>query len=53
VALTANALAEDRGAYLKSGLDDYLSKPFEKADLAALLERWRRNQAGEAGRGAA
>ena len=37
VALTANAFAEDRAAYLEAGLDDYLAKPFEKADLAALL----------------
>ena len=42
VALTANAFAEDRDAYLQAGLDDYLAKPFEKADLAALLARWRR-----------
>jgi CheY-like chemotaxis protein len=42
VALTANAFAEDRAAYLEAGLDDYLAKPFEKADLAALFARWRR-----------
>jgi CheY-like chemotaxis protein len=42
VALTANAFAEDRAVYLEAGLDDYLAKPFEKADLAALLARWRR-----------
>ena len=41
VALTANAFAEDRNAYLEAGLDDYLAKPFEKADLAALFARWR------------
>ena len=40
VALTANAFAEDRAAYLAAGLDDYLAKPFEKADLAALFARW-------------
>jgi len=40
VALTANAFAEDRAAYLAGGLDDYLAKPFEKADLAALFARW-------------
>jgi signal transduction histidine kinase/DNA-binding response OmpR family regulator len=42
VALTANAFPEDRAHYLAGGLDDYLAKPFEKAELAALLERWRR-----------
>ncbi len=39
VALTANAFAEDRAAYLDAGLDDYLAKPFEKKDLAHLLAR--------------
>jgi CheY-like chemotaxis protein len=56
VALTANAFAEDRDVYLEAGLDDYLAKPFEKADLAALLARWRRpddEQDGRAGIGAA
>jgi PAS domain S-box-containing protein len=56
VALTANAFAEDRAAYLEAGLDDYLAKPFEKADLAALFARWRREGAepeGRAGLGAA
>lgn len=40
VALTANAFAEDRAAYLAAGLDDYLAKPFEASDLAALFARW-------------
>jgi CheY-like chemotaxis protein len=56
VALTANAFAEDRASYLEAGLDDYLAKPFEKADLAALFARWRRPGAepeGQAGLGAA
>ena len=35
MALTANAFAEDRDVYLEAGRDDYLAKPFEKADLAA------------------
>jgi CheY-like chemotaxis protein/anti-sigma regulatory factor (Ser/Thr protein kinase) len=56
VALTANAFAEGRAAYLEAGLDDYLAKPFEKGDLAALLTRWRRRTVeseGQAGLGAA
>lgn len=40
VALTANALSEDRALYLAAGLDDYLSKPFHKEDLDALFARW-------------
>lgn len=56
VALTADAFAEDRDAYLEGGLDDYLAKPFEKADLETLFTRWRqplRGQASRKGRGAA
>ena len=54
VALTANAFAEDRAAYLQAGLDDYLAKPFEKDDLIALLARWRKPaRIGAAGLGAA
>lgn len=41
VALTANAFAEDRAAYLAAGLDDYLAKPFEASDLTSLFARWR------------
>jgi CheY-like chemotaxis protein len=55
VALTANALAEDRATYLEAGLDDYLTKPFEKADLTALFARWGQGvePEGKAGLGAA
>jgi CheY-like chemotaxis protein len=54
VALTANALVEDRAAYLQAGMDDYLAKPFEKDDLIALIARWRKGaKTGATGLGAA
>jgi CheY-like chemotaxis protein len=40
VAVTAHALAQDRERYLGAGLDDYLSKPYSKRQLAGLLGRW-------------
>ena len=46
VALTANAFAEDRQRYLDAGMDDYLAKPFDKAGLEAVLNRWFGQRAG-------
>ena len=40
IALTANAMKEDRDRFLKAGLDDYLSKPFHYNDLIARIEKW-------------
>lgn len=39
VALTANAMASDRESYLRSGMDDYLSKPIDVEELTQCLER--------------
>ena len=40
VALTANAMAEDKQACMDAGMNDYLSKPFKKEDLMACVFRW-------------
>ena len=40
VALTANALVGDAEHCLASGFDDYLSKPFKRHQLDALLRKW-------------
>ena len=40
VALTAHATIGARERCLDAGMDDYLAKPFRKADLQRVLERW-------------
>jgi len=41
IALTANAMQDDRELCLSAGMDDYVTKPFKLPDLTAALERAR------------
>lgn len=40
IALTANAMVGDREKCLRSGMDDYLSKPIKPDKLLALMQKW-------------
>lgn len=40
IALTANALPDDRERCRAAGMNDYLAKPFRREELAAMLDTW-------------
>jgi PAS domain S-box-containing protein len=46
IALTANAMGGDDKKCLEAGMDDYLSKPFKKERLDALISKWLMKKAG-------
>ncbi len=40
IAMTASAMLEDRELCFESGMNDYISKPVQLAELARILARW-------------
>jgi len=40
VAVTANAMQDDKDMCLNAGMDDYISKPIQLDKLVAILEKW-------------
>jgi signal transduction histidine kinase/DNA-binding response OmpR family regulator/HPt (histidine-containing phosphotransfer) domain-containing protein len=40
IALTAHALESSRQTALRSGMDDFLSKPYSKQQLAQIIDKW-------------
>ena len=46
IAITADAMSGDRQKCLQAGMSDYLAKPVEPQQLAAILEKWLKAPAG-------
>lgn len=49
IALTANAMQDDRERCLHAGMDDYMSKPINVDQLTRVLETWATKTAGRSG----
>jgi len=47
IAVTANAMSQDRQLCMNAGMNDYLSKPFKPEDLQAILEKHLGNKKGK------
>jgi signal transduction histidine kinase/CheY-like chemotaxis protein len=41
IAMTANALADDRNKAMNAGMDDYISKPFRIKDIEEKIAKWK------------
>jgi len=40
IAVTANVMQGDRDDCLESGMNDYITKPYNRADLKSVIDRW-------------
>jgi CheY-like chemotaxis protein len=47
IAMTANAMKEDREKTMASGMDDFISKPLDKKRVRAVLVKWLKHVAAE------
>jgi PAS domain S-box-containing protein len=43
IAVTANALSDDRDRFIEAGMDDYISKPIDSAELDKMLNKYLKN----------
>ena len=45
--MTANVMQGDREDCLASGMNDYITKPYKREELRAVIERWRPSDSAE------